>query len=261
MLNATLYGFIAGSALFIGAVAAVLLRDIPDRHKPTVEKVNKSIMAFGAGVLLCTLAYDLMLDAYNKGGFDHVTVGFLSGALLFVLGDLWLDRRGSGVEFLLGALLDGIPESAVIGIGLVAGQGLGVLMMVAVFLSNLPEGLSGAADMMDPTIGTAEQYSPRKSLVLWASLTLVCTASSLAGYAIFGHSPQSTIAFMLALAAGAILTMVAHTMIPEAFTSVKASRKHEDGSKRGHRRLMDKVEALAVVAGFLLTFILSHLAK
>lgn len=261
MKQAALFGFIAGSALFIGAVAAVLLRDVPERHQQTVQKVNKSIMAFGAGVLLCSLSFDLMEEAYQKGGFDQVTVGFISGALFFVIGDLWLDRSGSSAELLLGALLDGIPESAVIGIGLVAGKGLGQLMMIAVFLSNLPEGLSGASDMMNPAGDTQERYTPRKTLLMWGGVALVCAASSIAGYGLLGDSSDSTVALLLAVAAGAILAMVAHTMIPEAFSSTRASGGAAVPTGRKKFRLIDKVEAMAVIAGFLMAFVLSHLTS
>lgn len=261
MLKAILYGLIASSALLIGAVVALALGDLPERRQRTVEKVNKVIMAFGAGVLLCTLSFELMEEAYAKGGFDQATVGFLVGALFFILGDLWLDRMGSGWELLLGALLDGIPESAVIGIGLLAGQGLGFVMMVAVFLSNFPEGLSGARDMLDPPAEGAKKYRPAQIIGVWASVTLVCTLSTVAGYGFLGNSSESTIALMLAFAAGAILAMVAHTMIPDAFSSLPKRIPAGEVITRRKFRISDKIEAMAVVGGFLLTFILSHIAK
>ena len=261
MLKAILYGTIASSALLIGAVVALALGDLPERRQRTVEKVNKAIMAFGAGVLLCTLSFELMEEAFQKGGYDHATFGFLAGALLFILGDLWLDRLGSGWELLLGALLDGIPESAVIGIGLLAGKGLGLIMMVAVFLSNLPEGLSGARDMLKPPQEGSRKYKPAETIAVWASVTLICALSTLAGYGLLGHSSDSVIATMLALAAGAILAMVAHTMIPEAFRSLPKRPGAGEAATTRKFRIYDKIEAMAVVGGFLLTFILSRLTK
>jgi ZIP family zinc transporter len=259
MLKALIFGLVASGTLLIGALVALALGDLPERRQRTVEKTNKVIMAFGAGVLLCTASFELMDDAFKKGGFDQAILGCLAGALFFILGDLWLDRMGSGWELLLGALLDGIPESAVIGIGLLAGGGLGLVMMVAVFLSNFPEGLSGSRDMMNPTEPGAKKYSKRETLLIWAVVTLICGLSTVAGYEFFGSSSESTIALMLAIAAGAILAMVAHTMIPEAFRKLPDAPDAVEASRKSRFRIYDKVEAMAVVAGFLLTFILSHI--
>ena len=267
MLRALIYGIIASGPLLIGAALAVALggpagddESEPEHQKRDrrIERVTRAVMAFGAGVLLCTLAFDLMEDAYNKGGFDHVTLGFLSGALLFLLIDLWLDRLGSGMELMLGALLDGIPESAVIGIGLVAQKGLGLVMMVAVFISNFPEGFSGTREMLGHKGPSDKVYGKREVLIMWGAVTAICTVSTVVGYKLLGHSSPSWIAFMLAWAAGAILAMVAHTMIPEAFQGVWEYRRRKHGTRF---RIGDKVEAMAVVAGFLVSFILTRITK
>jgi ZIP family zinc transporter len=266
MFKALIYGLIASGALLIGAVIAVFLggpagdESEPEHQKRDrrIERVTRAVMAFGAGVLLCTLAFDLMEDAYNKGGFDHVTLGFLAGAFLFLFIDLWLDRLGSGMELMLGALLDGIPESAVIGIGLVAQQGLGLVMMVAVFLSNFPEGFSGTREMLGHKGARDNTYTPKYTLVMWGSVTAVCTLSTLVGYKVLGHASPSWIAFMLAWAAGAILAMVSHTMIPQAFQGVWEYRRRRHGTRF---RIGDKIEALAVVAGFLVSFILTRITR
>jgi len=266
MLKALIFGIIASSALLIGAVLAVVVggtgeEEVSPREAARdrrVDRVNRAVMAFGAGVLLCTLAFDLMEDAYNKGGFDHVTLGFLAGAFLFLIIDLWLDRLGSGMELMLGALLDGIPESAVIGIGLVATKGLGFVMMMAVFISNFPEGFSGTREMLGHKGSRDKTYKPRETLMMWGAVTGICALSTVLGYRFLGHASPSWIAFMLAWAAGAILAMVSHTMIPEAFQGVWEYRRR----RRGTRFMIgDKIEALAVVGGFLVSFILTRITK
>jgi len=271
MLKAVIYGIIASGALFIGSVLALWLNrryppgdepsgeddkpPAPDRSQVVIDRITRAVTAFGAGVLLCSLAFELMEDAYVKGGFDQVTVGFLAGAAMFVVFDLFLDRLGSGVELMLGALLDGVPESAVIGIGLVAGKGVGFVMMVAVFISNFPEGFTGTRDMLAMK-GDEENWITRHPLAMWSGVTLICAASTVVGYAALGSLSESWIAFILAFAAGSILAMVSHTMIPEAFAGVWEVRR-----KSGRRfRIGDKVEASFVVLGFLLAFILSHAA-
>lgn len=251
-LKAALFGFIGGSALLIGALAGLYLK-IPKR-------VTATIMAFGAGTMICTLAFELMEEAYQKGGFDSVTVGFLVGAILFVVLDWAVNRFGghhrkdvlakryheknpeehrevSGMAIFIGAVLDGIPESVAIGIGLAVGKGFGAIMVIAVFLSNLPEGISGAKSMKD--IGKSKTFI----LSMWVGVTVVCTLSAILGYSLLGHGNPDLIASILALAAGAILAMVTTTMIPEAFD--------DEG----------RIAGLATVAGFLLSFILSRLTK
>lgn len=250
MLKSTLFGLIAGSALLVGALVGVYIK--------FTKKAIALIMAFGAGVLICALSFDLMEEAYKKGGFDSVTIGFLIGALLFILGDFLIDRRGghfrktihsqrylaknrgdvnsSGMAIFVGTLLDGIPESMAIGISLLTGKGLGILMLIAVFLSNLPEGISGAIGMK------TAQKSKGLILGLWSMVALFCALASLIGYSFLRESSPNLIAAMLALAAGAILAMIADTMIPEAF------------------EVEGEITGLFTVLGFLLTFIVSRLA-
>lgn len=245
MLKAILFGFIAGSALLIGALIGLYFK--------LSKKFIATIMAFGAGVLICTLSFDLMEEAYLKGGLDSVSIGFLIGAIFFVLGDWLVSKKGgrhykkgkliqkenqdegSGVAIFIGALLDGIPESAAIGLSLLANKGIGFLMLIAVFLSNLPEGISSSASM------AKSKKSKSFILSLWVGTMFICAISSFLGYTLLGNSSQDLIAFSLALAAGAILAMITDTMIPEAF--------REEG----------KSIAFATVIGFLVTFIISRL--
>lgn len=251
LFKATLFGFIGGAALLIGVLIGIYLK----LSKRTIAL----IMAFGAGVLICALSFDLMEEAYARGGFDSVSIGFLVGALLFVVGDWLVDRKGghvrklvhskrhlakkpeesggSGMAIFIGALLDGIPESAAIGIGLLAGKGVGVLMLIAVFLSNLPEGISGAVSMF------RAKKSKKFIFSMWTGVVLICTLSAFLGYKLLGNSSQDLIAAILALAAGAILAMITDTMIPEAFD--------EEG----------RVVALMTVVGFLLAFVIARMTS
>jgi len=251
MFKATFFGFIAGSALLIGALVGIYFK--------WSKRVITSIMAFGAGVLICALSFDLMEEAYQRGGFDSVSVGFLMGALLFVIGDFLVDRQGghfrksihskkylikkpehaesSGMAIFIGALLDGIPESAAIGISLLAGKSLGFLMLMAVFLSNFPEGISGAVGMQEAKI------SKNFILLLWAGVAVICALSAFLGYTLLGQASYDLTAAILSLAAGAILAMITDTMIPEAF---------DEGGR---------LVALITVIGFLAAFIISRLTQ
>jgi ZIP family zinc transporter len=216
MLEAAAWGLVAGAALLIGAGIGLRFA-LP-------QWVIALVMAFGVGALISAVAYDLTAEAYARGGTDAVIVGLTLGALVFFAGDLAIDRHGGrhrkrsggqqsevGGAILLGAVLDGIPESIVIGIGLLEGGTVGLAFVAAVFVSNLPEGLSGATGMRKAG------HSARWILTMWA---IVCVASALAaaaGYAVADEVSDQAIGVVQAFAAGGILTMLADTMMPEAF--------------------------------------------
>lgn len=224
MLSAFLWGFLGGAALLIGA-ASVYLFDMPDR-------LLGAVMAFGAGVLVSAVAFELVEEANDTTDGDwSVFVGLLVGALVFFVGDLLIDRMGgaargsnkehpedaSGSAILLGTVLDGIPESIVIGLGLVGGGSVSAAMVAAVFLSNLPEAIGSTSGMRK------SGWRTRNVFAMWAVVALVAGLSSLAGFAIFDAASSEVVAFVLAFAGGALLTMLADSMIPDAFRLEKAT--------------------------------------
>ncbi|MFI7426221.1 ZIP family metal transporter [Micromonospora sp. NPDC049836] len=244
-LEAGLWGLLAGSALVIGAVVGYVAR-VPRR-------VIASVMAFGAGVLLSAVSFELIAEAHAQGGLLPVALGAAIGALTYTGANILLARRGarhrkrsgdeqpseqeqpgSGNAIAVGALLDGVPESVVIGASLLAGGPVSLVTVLAVFLSNVPEGLSSAAGMRQAG------RSRRWVLLLWSAIALVSGAAALAGYTLLGGAPPEVLATITALAAGAILAMITDTMVPEAF---------EDAHL---------LVGLITVLGFLIAFALSH---
>ncbi|MEO5710153.1 MAG: ZIP family zinc transporter [Nocardioidaceae bacterium] len=239
MLEAAFWGFVGGAALLIGAAMAVYLR--------TSMRFVGLVMGFGTGVLFSAVAFELTREAYDRSGATAVVLGLLGGSLVFFAGDWVLDHRGaagrksptgmqqnaSGGALVLGALLDGIPESAAIGVSLVGGGGVGVAVVVAVFLSNIPEGLSASAGMK------ASGHSTRHIFGLWGAVAAASTVAAALGFVLLGGAPALVVAVVQAFAAGAILTMLSDTMVPEAV-------KHA-GS------LVGLVTALGFVCAFLLS--------
>jgi ZIP family zinc transporter len=221
-LLAGLWGLLAGGALVLGAAVAWWVRVPP--------KIVAGIMAFGAGVLISALAFELVDEAARQGGIVATTVGFLAGAVVYVLANAALDRRGarhrkrsgdqqpseeeqsgSGAAIAVGALLDGVPESVVLGLTLLTGGAVSPAVLAAIFISNVPEGLSSAAGMK--RAGRSARYV----FGVWIGIALASGVSALVGYvALDGVSP-TVVAVITAVAAGAILAMLADTMIPEAF--------------------------------------------
>jgi ZIP family zinc transporter len=248
-LQAGLWGLLSGSALLIGALIGWFV--------PLSRRLVAATMAFGAGVLISALSFDLMDEAWERAGFVPVAAGFLGGALLFTVLNYLLawwgarhrkrsnaarrdeDRKtngNNGGALALGALIDGIPESIVIGVSLLRGGVIGYVAVVAIFLSNLPEGLSSASGMKQEGRSAFHVFS------LWTGIALVSGLAAFLGYLSFDHAPPGSVAAVQATAAGAILAMIIDTMVPEAFEET-----HD-------------FAGLIAVLGFLLAFALTKLA-
>jgi ZIP family zinc transporter len=243
MLEAAFWGFVGGFALIVGAVVGLRF--------PASQRTIGLIMGFGSGVLISAVAFELTEQAFGLGGRDAVALGMAAGALAFFMGDWIVDARGaarrkrssgqptagrdegSATAIVIGALMDGIPESIAIGVSLLGGGGVGAAMVAAVFLSNIPESLSAATGMRKA--GRSTRYI----LGLWTAVALVSALAAAIGYAALGDAPPDWLAAIQAFAAGAILVMLADTMMPEGF---------EHGGK---------TVGLVTVLGFALAFFLS----
>jgi ZIP family zinc transporter len=221
-LQAGAWGLLAGGALVVGALVAWFVR-VP-------RMVVATVMAFGAGVLISALAFDLVAEAESTGGLTATLVGFLGGAVVYVAANVALAGRGarhrkrsgdqqpsegeqpgSGTAIAIGALLDGVPESVVLGLTLLTGQGVGIPVLAAIFISNLPEGLSSAAGMK--RAGRSAGYV----FGVWCGIAVLSGAAGALGVLLLQGASPALVAVITAIAAGAILAMLADTMIPEAF--------------------------------------------
>src|SRR5690242_8316785 len=215
------WGLVSGSALLLGAAAGYYL-DIPQR-------LIAAIIAFGSGVLISALSFELMDEAYRRGGFDSTAIGFLGGAAVYSAANWYLARNGakhrkrsgnqqpsegqqggSGLAIAVGSLLDGIPESIVIGLSMLKGGAVSLVAVAAIFLSNIPEGLSSAAGMRHA--GRSIGYVAG----VWVGIAVISGIASLVGYAVFRHFSVEVVAATTAVAAGAILAMLADTKIGRA---------------------------------------------
>jgi ZIP family zinc transporter len=219
MVESFVWGLIAASSLVLGALLAIFL----DIGRRTIGL----IMAFGAGVLVSAVAFDLVEEASTTapGSGEVIALGLFAGCLTFFVGDLVIDRlggedrkamtgeqrEGSPLAIVLGTVLDGVPESMVIGLTLLGGGSIGISYLAAVFISNLPEAIASTTGLV------AGGWSRVRVLGLWLFVALISGVAALAGFTLFDTAPPEAVAFVLAFAGGAILTMLADTMVPEAY--------------------------------------------
>jgi ZIP family zinc transporter len=217
VLEATFWGLVGGVALVVGALLGLFVN--------ASYRTIGLVMAFGAGVLISAVAFELTEEAFQSAGAAPVVIGLVSGSIVFFVGDWLIDRRGGhrrksptgehqqgagAMALVLGALLDGIPESAAIGVSIIDGGTVGVAIVAAVFLSNVPESMSASAGLK------RAGYSTGRILRLWTIVMLVSAASAMAGYTLLADASPGVVATIQTFAAGAIITMLADTMMPEA---------------------------------------------
>jgi ZIP family zinc transporter len=211
VLEAALWGFVGGLALVVGALIAFALRPAPQ----TIAYV----MAFGAGVLISAVAFDLTEEAFELGSGLAVGGGLAAGALTYFFGDRVLRSMRHGARdaeaddpegIVLAALLDGIPESAAIGLTLITGGSVSGSFVAAVFISNLPEAISASAQLRP-------RYGAARIVGVWLAIAIASAIAAALGYEVLKDASGDAAAFVKAFAGGAILCMLANTMMPQAF--------------------------------------------
>ena len=217
MLEAAFWGFLTAGSLLVGAAIALLVR-------PGRRAVGLTI-AFGAGALIAAVAYELVLEAFAKNT-NSAALGFASGALVFYVGDFLIDRRGgqgrksmdagsglagSATAILFGTVLDGIPESFVLGASLYTDGVVPVAVVVGVFVSNVPESLSATTGLREAG------WSSRRLLEMWSAVVAVSVLAAALGWWTLDVMPASDGAFALGFAGGALLVMLADTLMPEGY--------------------------------------------
>jgi zinc transporter, ZIP family len=210
------WGALAASSLVIGA-ALSFARRWPERQVGYV-------LAFGAGALISAVSFELAAEGIAVGGAGVTGIGLGVGALTYFFLDGLIAKRsatgrgrqgrsqgsGSGGALALGAFLDGIPEQLVLGINIAAGAGVGISLLVAIFVSNLPESLGSATDMRQAG------RSREAILRLWVLVAVICAVATVVGYLVADAAAGNGKAAIDGFAAGALLVMLIDSMIPDA---------------------------------------------
>ncbi len=244
MGEALLWGLAAGSSLVLGCALTLVIGLSP--------KAIGLLMGFGSGALISAVSYELVSEAFDTAGGDGVWLGLTAGALTFYFGDGALANRGAAKRkrsqpapegsdpsdskaIVLGTVLDGIPEGIVLGMSLIGGGGGSAAVIGAVFLSNLPEAVSATSGLRASGMSEARLYR------MWVAIAGVSAIAALAGYALFDGASAAVVAFTQSFAAGALLTMLASHMLPQAV---------EDGGRE---------IGLTTVLGFAVAFAMAEL--
>jgi ZIP family zinc transporter len=210
------WGALGGSALLVGALIAYVLA--PSR---TVIAV---VMALGTGLLIGSVSFELVDKALETRTVAWVALLVLVGAGVFTVGDWLLARRGAGerknstgaqgegspLAIVLGSVLYGIPESFVLGLTVLQG-GVSLSLLAGVVLSNLPEGMSSSSGLK------AASWPRSRVVLMWSAVVVVSAVSAAAGYVLLDPETGRTGALVQAFAAGALLAMLADTLLPEAY--------------------------------------------
>ncbi len=213
-MPALLWGVVAASSLILGAILAVV--------RTWRDGIVGAVLAFGAGALIASVSFELAEQGLDEGGAVPVALGLAAGALAFFGGDRAVQSiggrsrsGGAGLPLAIGALLDGIPEQAVLGIGLAGGHGVSAALLVAIFVSNLPESVGSSADML------SGGRSKRSVLTLWLAVSVVCALATGLGYLVSDVASPELRGAIDGFAAGALLTMLIDSMAPEALKKAR----------------------------------------
>lgn len=227
--TAVMFGLAASSALVIGGIAGA--------YWGPPEELVGGALALSSGALITALAFELFEPAYHSSGPWLASGGLFAGAIAFTAIKWWLQRKydddgNSGAALLASVTLDGVPENLALGTALIGGSEGGLAILVAIFLSNLPEAVGGSKDMDD------RGFSRLGAVAAWAGVGLLLAGAVVAGSTLFSRLGEAAVAVAQAFAGGAVLAGVAIEILPDAY---------DEGGP---------LVALATALGFVVTFLL-----
>ena len=216
MISAGFFGALSSVTLILGALLAYVFKPDP--------KLTAIVMALGSGLLIGSVAYDLVADAQSSISITTVAISLMAGAIVFVLGSRALERRGSSrknpqpkqdstsnpMAIVLGSALDGVPESFVLGLSVLSG-GVSMPLLLGIGLSNIPEGMAASAGLRE------RKWPFLKVLLLWSAVVMTSAVSAVLGHEVLASDDGTWTGITQTFAAGALLAMISDTMLPESF--------------------------------------------
>jgi ZIP family zinc transporter len=212
VLEAGLFGLLGQASLILGAWLSLQFA-VPRQWLGLIT-------GFGGGTLVAAAAFELSVPAYQEAGGPVTGLWLALGAITFYVADRAVARRAPKGEhastgIALGALLDGVPESIAIAISMISGSTVSAAMLVAVLISNLPEGMASTPGFI------RAGWTRRRALGLWLGIAVIGGLAAALGYAVLGDASGAVLGAVQAFAAGTILTMLASVMMPTAYADGK----------------------------------------
>jgi ZIP family zinc transporter len=209
MLEAFGWGLLAQSSLLLAGLVVCWVT------VPT--KVVGILGGFGAGAMIAAVAFDLLPEAQAHIKPWETGVWMMVGVAVFLIADRIVERRfgsagaGAAMGIVVGSVVDGVPESAILGIQVGTGFTISVSFVVAVFISNIPQAIAPSADL------AASGWSAKKLGGLWLLVVLACGAAAALGFLATDVTDAVQGDRAAALAAGGLLAMLTNSLIPFSF--------------------------------------------
>ena len=251
LFDAMFWSFVAMVPVLIAAWLGLSI--MPSR------RISAFFLALSAGMLIALLSYDLVEEAFRVAGIWIALFGFMAGLFAYIganqivaqvgvrrrhsakcggighLTPLQQKERNTAMALVIGAALDGIPESMSIGISFLENPLVSSSVILAVAVANIPEGLASGAGLKRSGV------SRLTILAVWLSVVVVCVLSSGIAFVVMDDAPNAVKGLVTAFAGGGVMAMTFQAVIPEAYEEIK--------------------DWLSVIggSGFAIAFLVSHL--
>jgi ZIP family zinc transporter len=209
MLEALGWGLLAQASLLLAGLIVCWVT------VPT--KVVGIMGGFGAGAMIAAVSFDLLPEATVHIEAWETGLWMMVGVLVFLLADRYVEKKfgsegaGGALGIVVGSVVDGVPESAILGIQVGTGVAISLSFVFAVFISNIPQAIAPSADL------AASGWGPRRLGRLWLLVVVACGVA--AGLGFLGTDLSSAVQGdrAAALAAGGLLAMLTNSLIPFSF--------------------------------------------
>lgn len=209
MLEAFGWGFLAQASLLLAGLLVCWVT-VPTR-------LVGILGGFGAGAMIAAVSFDLLPEAETDIESWQTGIWMLVGVAVFLLADAFVEKRfgsdgaGGAMGIVVGSVVDGVPESMILGIQVGAGLTISLGFVAAVFISNIPQAIAPSADL------AASGWGPRRLGQLWLFVVLACGVAAALGFLATDVSGAVQGDRAAALAAGGLLAMLTNSLIPFSF--------------------------------------------
>jgi len=207
IIKLILFSGIAGVTVFIGGILAHYFNH-HIKESPVKYEITHTLMSFGSGIILSAVALVLIPKGMEELELFPMATSFLVGAILFMLIDQYLSKRGGRTATLLAMMMDFVPESIALGAVFAVDLRLATFLAVLIGLQNLPEAFNSYRELI------LSGFTTRKTLIIFFLLSFFGIIGALAGHFLLSNHQDLT-AHLMTFASGGILYLLIQDIIPE----------------------------------------------